>query len=61
MNKPLRSILTLLGAGVISLLLASPAMAGNSVSRGHGVKCTWVLVSSVGGNNVYQQVCRRGV
>lgn len=36
------------------------ANAGNSVSKGHGVKCSWVLVSSANGSNVYQQVCRRG-
>ncbi|MFO1326620.1 MAG: hypothetical protein U1F56_04610 [Rubrivivax sp.] len=45
----------------LSLAPAAPAWAGNSTSLGHGVKCTWVLVSSVGGVNTYKQVCRKGV
>ena len=45
----------------LGLLPAAPAWAGNSTSLGHGVKCTWVLVSSVGGVNTYKQVCRKGV
>ena len=41
--------------------LAAPAMvqAKNSNSLGKGVKCSWVLVSSTGSNNVYQQICRK--
>ena len=43
--------------------LVAPAVAsareGNSI--GHGVKCYWVLVSSINGVNTYQQVCRKGV
>lgn len=52
-----------LSFGLLSLGLfsAAPASAGNSVSLGHGVKCTWVLVSSVGGANTYKQLCRKGV
>lgn len=45
----------------LSFGAATPAIAKNSTSLGHGVKCTWVLVSSVNGSNVYKNVCRRGV
>lgn len=47
---------------LVSGLLLAPlsASAKNSVSRGHGVKCTWVLVKSVNGVNTYKQVCRKG-
>lgn len=52
-----------LSAAVASpaLMFSAPAAAGNSTSLGKGVKCYWVLVSSVGANNTYKQVCRKGV
>ena len=43
-----------------SLLLAPlQATAGGTVSKGHGVKCAWVVVSidPVTGARVYQFVC----
>lgn len=46
-------------------LMAVPsgsAMARNlSYSAGGGVKCYYVLVSSVNGTNTWQTVCRKGV
>jgi len=51
---------------VAGLMLAAaalapmPAAAKNSISLSGGVKCSWVLVSSVKGVNTYTQVCRRG-
>jgi len=48
---------------ITGLLAPATALAreGSSGSTGHGVKCYWVLVSSVNGTNTYQQVCRKGV
>lgn len=62
MNKTIARLVAFLFA-VSSLSLASiaPAVAKNSSSLGHGVKCTWVLVSSVNNVNTYKQVCRKGV
>jgi hypothetical protein len=59
-------LLALVAFAVLStttLLAPQQAFAGNSVSRGHGVKCYWVLVSSnpATGAYVYKQVCRKGV
>jgi hypothetical protein len=55
-----RTVFATLSSLALSALLVSPAVAKNGVSLGKGVKCTWVLVSSVGSNNTYTQVCRRG-
>jgi hypothetical protein len=44
-----------------ALTFSLPAAAGEGNSIGHGVKCYWVLVSSVNGVNTYQQVCRKGI
>jgi len=60
-NTIVRLLLTSLVAGLVSLSAVAPAAAKNSVSLGGGVKCTWVLVSSVNGTNTYKQVCRKGV
>ncbi|HMV06614.1 MAG TPA: hypothetical protein PKA30_13835 [Accumulibacter sp.] len=60
-NTIVRLLLTSLVAGLLSLSAVAPAAAKNSVSLGGGVKCTWVLVSSVNGTNTYKQVCRKGV
>jgi hypothetical protein len=59
-------ILALVAFAVLSsttLLAPQKAFAGNTVSQGHGVKCSWVLVSSnpATGSYVYKQVCRKGV
>ena len=60
-NTVARFLIAVLSAASLSLGFATPAVAGNSTSLGHGVKCTWVLVSWVGGTNTYKQVCRRGI
>ena len=57
----IRCLITLFATGVLSTALVGPAVAKNSTSLGNGVKCTWVLVSSVGSTNTYKQVCRKGV
>lgn len=56
-----RSIAVVASSLLLSAALVGPAAARNGSSLGHGVKCTWVLVSSVGGVNTYKQVCRKGV
>jgi hypothetical protein len=56
-----RLLLSAFGVTLLSLATATPALAKNSVSLGGGVKCTWVLVSSINGTNTYKQVCRKGV
>ncbi|MBL8399052.1 MAG: hypothetical protein JNL84_13075 [Candidatus Accumulibacter sp.] len=56
-----RVLFASLTVGLLSLVTVAPATAKNSVSLGGGVKCTWVLVSSVNGTNTYKQVCRKGV
>lgn len=56
----IRTALATLSSLALSATLVSPALAKNGVSLGHGVKCTWVLVSSVGSTNTYTQVCRKG-
>lgn len=43
------------------MLPASPASAASGVSKGKGVKCVWVLVSTANGTNTYQQYCYRGI
>jgi hypothetical protein len=60
-NLVARIAATLFAASTLSLAAVAPAHAGNSTSLGHGVKCTWVLVSQVGSNYSYKQVCRKGV
>ena len=61
MNKLLTRIaICLLGASALSLSVAGPAAARNlSYSAGHGVKCYYVLVSSVGSAQTYKTVCRK--
>lgn len=54
-----RILLALLGAATLSIFAASPAIAGGTTSLGHGVKCSWVLVSSINGANTYNWVCTR--
>jgi hypothetical protein len=48
-------------ASALSMSVSTAAFAKNSTSLGGGVKCTWVLVSTVGNVNTYQQICRKGV
>jgi hypothetical protein len=53
---------TVLATAIGALMtLSAPALvhAKNSNSLGGGVKCTWVLVSSIGNTNVHKQVCRK--
>ena len=62
MSRPvLRTVAAAVSALALSASFVAPAFAKNSNSLGHGVKCTWVLVSSVGSVNTYKQVCRKGV
>lgn len=56
-----RIALATVSALALSAAFVGPAFAKNSNSLGNGVKCTWVLVSSVGSVNTYKQVCRKGV
>ena len=56
-----RSTLLAAAAALSLSALAPAAFAKNSISLGGGVKCTWVLVSSINGVNTYKQVCRKGV
>ncbi len=44
-----------------ALMFSAPVAAKEGTSLGKGVKCYWVLVSSVGANNTYKQVCRKGI
>ncbi len=54
--------LCLFAASLGSTFLAGEAAARQlSYSVGGGVKCYYVLVSSVNGVNVWQTVCRKGV
>lgn len=56
-----RAVLSIFTAGLLSASLVAPAIAGNTVSQGHGVKCYWVVVSSdpATGSQVLQYVCSR--
>lgn len=56
-----RPVALTLSAALLAASMLSPAVAGNSTSLGHGIKCTWVLVSSINGVNTWKQVCRKGV
>ena len=51
----------LVALSATALLAPLQALAGNTQSKGHAVKCYWVLVSSnpATGSNVYTQVCRK--
>jgi hypothetical protein len=56
-----RTLSILLGAAALSLTLVGEAPARNlSFSAGGGVKCYYVLVSSVNGVNTWKTVCRKG-
>jgi len=54
-----RGLTALICATSLSIALSAPANAANSTALGHGVKCSWVLVSSVGNVNTYKQICRK--
>ena len=55
-----RASAVLLSVSAFFLVFSGNAVAKNSTSLGHGIKCTWVLVSSVNGVNTYNNVCRKG-
>lgn len=38
--------------------LTPSAMAGGTVSKGHGIKCAWVPVAVVGNTTILNFVCR---
>lgn len=61
MFKTLSALALSLTLAAPALTFSTPAVAREGNSIGHGVKCYWVLVSSVNGTNTYQQVCRKGV
>ena len=62
MNKLLaRVVLALAAASALCVTFVGPAAAREGNSVGHGVKCYYVLVSSVNGAQTYQTVCRKGV
>jgi hypothetical protein len=54
-----------LACALAASILGSSFVAGDAVARnlsysaGKGVKCYYVLVSSVNGTNVWQTVCRK--
>jgi hypothetical protein len=57
-----RAILPVFAASLLSMTAVGEASARNlSYSAGGGVKCYYVLVSSVNGVNTWQTVCRKGV
>lgn len=56
-----RIALPIMAASVLSLGAGEAAARNLSYSAGGGVKCYYVLVSSVNGVNTYQTVCRKGV
>lgn len=60
-NIAIRWSLGLAAAALLAAGLTAPAAAREGNSVGHGVKCAWVLVSSVNGVNTYQYVCRKGI
>lgn len=65
MIKSIRSRIVLsaalFGLAATSLLAPMSAAAREGNAVGGGVKCYWVLTSSVNGVNTYTQVCRKGV
>lgn len=61
MKKTVTRIAALSLAAAAFSMASTAAVAKNSTSLGKGVKCTWVLVSSVGAVNTYKQICRKGV
>lgn len=61
MSKSLTTLALSAVLAVPALLTHTAAVAREGNSMGHGVKCYWVVVSSVNGVNTMQQVCRKGV
>ncbi|HMX15244.1 MAG TPA: hypothetical protein PK375_02935 [Rhodocyclaceae bacterium] len=60
MNRLQRRLATLAALAAAGLMLAQDAAARNlSFSAGGGVKCRYVLVSSVAGVNTWQTVCSK--
>lgn len=60
MKSIARATLALLIASLLTLSFTGAAQARNlSYSVGGGVKCYYVLVSSVNGTNTYQTICRK--
>lgn len=52
------SLIVLSTAGILAL--PAPAVSGNTGSPEQNTKCSWVLLSSSGPTETYQQVCRQG-
>ncbi len=56
----MRTLLTVLLASCAVAVAAQASARNLSYSAGNGVKCYYVLVSSVNGVNRYNTVCRKG-
>lgn len=56
----MRNLLTLLVACLTFAVTGQAAARNLFYSAGQGVKCYYVLVSSVNGVNRYNTVCRKG-
>jgi hypothetical protein len=56
-----RRLSVVLLAGLLSVGITLPAMAGNTTSLGHGIKCRYVLTEQPDGSMAYVQYCYRGV
>ena len=56
-----RRLSVVLLAGLLSVGATLPAMAKNTFSQGHGIKCHWVLTDQPDGTQAYIWVCYRGV
>lgn len=55
-----RAVLPVFTASLLSFTVVGEASARNlSYSAGKGIKCYYVLVSSVNNTNVYKTVCRK--
>lgn len=55
MTRSLRSALAMTTA--CAVLAAGVLLAPRPASASHGIKCDWVLVSSINGVNTYAFVC----
>lgn len=56
-----QTLATAAAAAMLAIALVAPANAALVQMQRKGIKCGWVLVSSVGGVNTYNYVCSRGV
>lgn len=52
-------LLSLLAVGMLSVTLATPATAKNTISLGKGVKCYYVTTQTGPASYTHVQVCRK--